>query len=168
MKRLLCRLGYRNKDRDVNRFLAIKDIKNKDINNNRETYIFPRVPFSIISSLFLLENTIQHHLREYDSAIALKTKHDIYVDKLVLATDCEEYTIKLYAELKQIFKNTSMNLREWIWSSQKVNEILQSEDRLKDKGLKVLDIVWNTITDDRKHQMTLQMTDRHINSMQLL
>lgn len=41
-----------------------------------------------------------------------------------------------------------MNLREWISNSQKLNDILQSEDRLKDKVFKVFDIVWYTVTDD--------------------
>ena len=53
-----------------------------------------------------------------------------------------------------------MNLREWISSSQKVNDNLQSEDRLKDKVLKVFGIVWNTVTDD------IQMSRTQSDSMQ--
>ena len=54
----------------------------------------------------------------------------------------------------------SINLREWISSSQKVNDNLQSEDRLKDKVLKVFGIVWNTVTDD------IQMSRTQSDSMQ--
>ena len=71
----------------------------------------------------------------------MKIKDDLYVDNLVFGMGCEEDAIKLYSELKQVFKNASMNLKEWISNSQKVNDNLRSEDKLKDKTLKVLDIV---------------------------
>ena len=73
---------------------------------------------------------------------------------------CEEDAIKLYSELKQVFKNVSMNLKEWISNSQKVNDNLRSEDKLKDKTLKVLDIVWNTVIED------IQISTKQINRMQ--
>ena len=53
-----------------------------------------------------------------------------------------------------------MNLREWISNSPKKNGDLQSEDRLKDKVLKVLVIVWNIVTDD------IQISTKQINNMQ--
>ena len=148
--------------RDVTRFLWIKGTKTKEINNNLETYRFTRIPFGIIFSSFLLKNTIRHHhhLGEYNSTIALEIKDDIYVDNLVMGTDCEEDAINLYTELKQIFQNASIYLREWISSSQKVNENRGSEDRLKDKVLKVLGIVWNTVTDD------IQISMKQIDSIQ--
>ena len=90
----------------------------------------------------------------------MEIKDDIYVDNLATGTDCEEDEIKLYTELKQIFQNASMNLREWISSSQRVNDNLRSEDSLKDKVLKILGIVWNTVTDD------IQISMKQIGSMQ--
>ena len=153
-------VGLQELDRDVTRFLWRKDTKTKEIHNNIETYRFTRIPFGIIFSPFLLENTIQNHLGEYNSAIASKIKDDIYVDNLVTGTDCEEDAINLYTELKQIFQNASMNLREWISNSQRVNDNIRSEDRLKDKVLKVLGIVWNTVKDD------LQISTKQIDSIQ--
>ena len=90
----------------------------------------------------------------------MKIKDDIYVDNLVFGMGCEEDAIKLYSELKQVFKNASMNLKEWISNSQKVNDNLRSEDKLKDKTLKVLDIVWNTVIED------IQISTKQINRMQ--
>ena len=72
-------------------------------------------------------------------------KDDIYVNNLIIRTDYEEDAIKLYTELKNFFKNASINLGEWISNSQKVNDNLQFQNRLKDKVFKVLSIVWNTL-----------------------
>ena len=47
-----------------------------------------------------------------------------------------------------------MKLPKWISNSQKVNENQRSEDRLKDKILKVLGIVWDTVTDDIQMSIT--------------
>ena len=73
-------VGLQEQDQNVTRFLWIKDTKTKEINNNLETYRFIRIPFGIISSSFHLKNTIQHHLGECNSVIALQIKIDIYVD----------------------------------------------------------------------------------------
>ena len=69
IKKTLLQVGLKEQDRDVTRFLWIKDTKTTEINNNLETYRLTRIPFDIISSPFLFENTIQHHLGEYNSAI---------------------------------------------------------------------------------------------------
>ena len=62
-------VGLQEQNRDVTRFRWIKNIKTEEINNNCETYRFTRIPLGIISSPFLLENTIHHHLWEYNSPI---------------------------------------------------------------------------------------------------
>ena len=160
IEKTFLQVGLQEQDRDVTRFLWIKDTKTKEIKNNLETCRFTRIPFGIISSPFLLENNIQHRLGEYNSAIAFEIKGDIYVDNLITGTDCEEDAMKLYTELKQIFQKASMNLREWISNPQKVNDNLRPEDKLKDKVLKVLGIVWNTVTDK------IQITTKQINIMQ--
>ena len=116
IEKAFLQVGLREQDRDIARFLWIKDTKTKEINNNIETYRFTRIPFGITSSSFLLENTIQHHLGKYNSATALGIKDDICIDNLVTGTDCEEDAINLYTELKQIFQDASMKLREWISS----------------------------------------------------
>ena len=87
-------------------------------------------------------------------------KDDIYVNNLIIRTDYEEDAIKLYTELKVFFKNASINLGEWISNSQKVNDNLQFQNRLKDTVFQVLSIVWNTVIDD------IQISMKQINNMQ--
>ena len=41
--------------------------------------------------------------------------------------------IEFYKESKEIFKDTSMNLREWMTNSQEVNNKIKLEDQIKEK-----------------------------------
>ena len=100
IEKAFLQVGLKEQDRDVTRFFWIIDTKTKEFNNNLETYRFIRIPFGIISSIFVLENTIQHHLGEYNSVITFKIKDDIYIDNLFTRTDCKEDAIKLLTELK--------------------------------------------------------------------
>ena len=68
IEKAFLQVGLKEQDRDVTRFFWIIDTKTKEVNNNLETYRFIRISFGIISSIFVLENTIQHHLGEYNSA----------------------------------------------------------------------------------------------------
>ena len=95
MEKAFAQVGLQEQNRNVTIVLWIKDIKIKEINNNLETYRFTRVQFVIIFSPFLLLNTVQRHMGEYNSAVALKIKVNIYVDNLVTETDCVEDAIKL-------------------------------------------------------------------------
>ena len=54
-------------DRDVTRFLWVKDVHRAVSNDNIQVMRFCRVIWGIISSGFLLACTIYHHLLKYDS-----------------------------------------------------------------------------------------------------
>ena len=51
-------VGLQVKDRDVTRFLWLKNTENSDTTNNLQVYHFCRIPFGVISSLFLLAATM--------------------------------------------------------------------------------------------------------------
>lgn len=63
-------VGLQVLDRDVTRFLWLKDFKNPNINDNLQIYRFCRIPFGIISSPFLLEATIMYHLKQASTPVA--------------------------------------------------------------------------------------------------
>jgi len=57
-------VGLQIPDRDVTRFLWLKDPKNPVVNENLQVFRFCRIPFGIISSTFLLEATVMYHLQQ--------------------------------------------------------------------------------------------------------
>ena len=83
-------------DRDVTRFLWLKDIDRCATKDNIQTYRFTRLPFGIISSPFLLSGTIAHHLELDASDTAIQVKDDIYVDNLITGADNEKDALALH------------------------------------------------------------------------
>ena len=105
-------------------------------------YRFCRVPFGLISSPFLLGATIESHLESYDSELALKLKNDIYVDNLITGANSIESAIQVYRESKSIFREASMNQREWISNNSEVNKVIDSVDSDCCDTVKVLGHIW--------------------------
>ena len=130
-------------DRDVTRFLWLKDINRCATKDNIQTYRFTRLPFGIISSPFLLSGTISHHLELDASDTAIQVKDDIYVDNLITGADNEKDALELYQNCKKIFGEASMNLRDWLSNSQELNCNFREEDKMKEKITKVLGLLWN-------------------------
>ena len=108
------------KERDVTRFLWLKNINLPVIKSNIITYRFTRIPFGITSSPFLLGATIKHHL---ESDVALKNvSESIYVDNLVTGVNSVEEATQLYQSCTDKFKEISINIREWKSNSNQVNK----------------------------------------------
>ena len=102
--------------------MSIFDIKNVQI------YRFCRVQFGIISSPFLLAAMIDLHLQKYRNPVAEKIRDNIYVDNLLTGTDTKDKLKELYHESKDIFRDASMNLRDWCSNSVEfMSEILQQD-----------------------------------------
>ena len=93
-------------DRDVLRFLWVKDVKREP--SEFEVYRFTRVIFGVTSSPFLLNATIRFHLEKY-----LKTNEEqvrrllcsTYVDDIIAGGETEEEAFELYVQSKQIFRD---------------------------------------------------------------
>ena len=75
------------KERDVTRFLWLRDIKQRALPNNLVTYQFTRIPFGIISSPLLLGATIKHHLTPKANQPDHHLNDDFYVDNLINGAD---------------------------------------------------------------------------------
>ena len=148
IKKAFLEIGLQPSQRDVTRFIWLKDCDKVGFDNNSiQEYRFCRVPFGVISSPFLLGATIESHLNTYDRDLATKPKNDIYVDNLITGTGTVADAIQLYQKAKSIFSEASMNLREWVSNNDDVNRFLASEDKAKCDSVKVLGHTWKIESD---------------------
>ena len=111
IEKFFLQIGLQPKERNVTRFLWLKDINLPVTPANIITYCFTRVPFGIISSPFLLGATIKHHLGNGDRIDECNTHRDIYLDNLITGVNSKGEACRLYETTK--FKEMSMNLRKF-------------------------------------------------------
>ena len=138
IEKAFLQVGLHEADRDVTRFLWLKDIQKPVSKDNLLVCRFKRLPFGIISCPFLLGATIKHHLEKENSATAKNIKNDFYVDNLISGADNEKDAVRLYRDVKRLFKDVSMNLRKWLTNSPKDKNQIKPKDQIEERFTKVL------------------------------
>ena len=149
IEKAFLQVGLQPADRDVTRFLWLKDPTKPLSKDNLQIYRFTRVPFGVISSPFLLGATILHHLEQVGTPAADKIMKHMYVDNLLTGVNSSKEAREFYSESKEVFQESSMNLREWGSNSKEFLKSIPEQDRVKETIMKVLGILWNTIKDHR-------------------
>ena len=117
-------------DRDALRFLWV-DNPHSD-NPNIVIYRFARVVFGVSSSLYLLNSTIQHHLKQYLSQqpnIVEKLLELFYVDDLICGGSDNNEAYNHYMFAKDVLSHASFNLRKFITSSQVLRDKMKQDLR---------------------------------------
>ena len=121
-------IAVEQKDRDVLRFLWAKDAF------ATEPHIiklrFTRVVFGVSSSPFLLNATIQHHIRRYHAShpeLVDILMQSTYVDDVIFGADTEEEAYTLYMNSKEIFAQGSFNLRKFVTNLQSLQETVDAQ-----------------------------------------
>ena len=148
IEKAFLQIGIQKHDRDVTRFLWYKDSSHPErVEGNLSTFRFCRVPFGIICSPFLLEATLQYHLKRENSDVATMMCGNIYADNLSVGATSVEKACVIYKEAKSIFKRASMNLREWSSNCDAFLSCLPNEERSKGTKMKVFGLLWNSVTD---------------------
>lgn len=148
VEKAFLQIGLNNDDRDVTRFLWLKDSKMPVTEDNLVQYRFTRVPFGIISSPFLLNATIKHHLQTSEGNYTKQLASNIYVDNLLTGTESVDEALDLYKEAKGKFAEISMNLREW--SSNSKEFLDQIQDVALETTVKTLGLNWE-LKEDSLH-----------------
>uniref|UniRef100_A0A914Z2Y1 Integrase catalytic domain-containing protein n=1 Tax=Panagrolaimus superbus TaxID=310955 RepID=A0A914Z2Y1_9BILA len=134
--------------RDAVRFFWIKDPSKPAIGSNLIIYRFVVIPFGIICSPFILWIIILILIQKLQNVLLRKMINDnTYVDNLFLISDDEDEGIQLFKETRNHFLTASMNVREWLSNSNKINECFPSEIKQSDPIAKILGIQWNSQAD---------------------
>ena len=140
IEKAFLQVGLQPTDRDVTRFLWLKDPIKPATKDHLQIYRFTRVPFGVISSPFLLGATILHHLEQAGNPTSKKIMKHMHVDFLLTGVNSSKEAKEFYSESKEVFQESSMNLREWGSNSKEFLKSISKQDRVKETITKVLGI----------------------------
>ena len=143
IEKAFLQVGLNEVDRDVTRFLWVKDIKKPPVDINLQVYIFTRITFGVISSSYLLGSTVKHHLENIGTPVAVEAVYDIFIDNLISGVSTTDEAIQFYKEIKQSFKEASMNMRDWGSNSMDFLKTIPADHRNQQVISKVLGILWD-------------------------
>ena len=88
------------------------------------------------------------HLLQYDNTVSKDIMDNLYVDNLISGVESVDKAIKYYKETKKIFSEASMNMCKWLSNKTEVMNCIAEEDKSKETNVKVLGMLWNTISDE--------------------
>lgn len=133
-------------DRDFTRFFWLTDPT--DTSSRLCVYRFKVVPFGATSSPFILNAVLQHHLKQYTSAVSKDMLANLYVDNVITSRETEQEVMKYYRESRAIMSSANFNLRSWSSNSTELMNIASQDNTSdKSKSVNVLGIRWNPTTD---------------------
>ena len=144
------------------RFLWVDDVNSDD--PEVVTFRFRRLCFGLVSSPFILNATVRHHMSKYikeDANFVEAVINSLYCDDFVGSFNDENESYLFYEKLKTRFAQGAFNMRKWVSNSKTVlNKINESEGvTLKDNRpeLKVLGLIWNAETDQLKFEFSAML-----------
>ena len=140
-------ISLQKEDRDLVRFLWLRDPLKPCTKENLVLLRFRRVCFGVIASPFLLAATLTHHLKQIGSPTALEIMDNIYVDNVIATKSSTCEAKKYYDEAKAVFNKAEMNLREWFSNDPDVMKHIPVKDRGAGSTTKVLGLNWDLVAD---------------------
>ncbi|KAL5500691.1 hypothetical protein EMCRGX_G012286 [Ephydatia muelleri] len=96
---------------------------------------FTRVVFGITSSPFLLNATLQLHLKKYemeDPSFVNKFMHSIYVDDVAFGGDSTNEVFELYLKTKSRLAEGGFNLRKFVSNDRGLQEKIERQEGLRE------------------------------------
>ena len=154
IKKAFLQIGLNESDREIHRFLLLKDDKIRHMR-------FNRVTFGNSSSPFILNAVIKLHLEKYNNSHTVEElKSNLYVDDWLTGADSEDLLIDMMSESGKIMIEGGFILTKWASNSCQVKlEMQKSFEQLdQTKFQKVLGMAWDTAVDcfnfETKHGMS--------------
>ena len=140
-------IGLQPQDRDKVRFLWFENPS--DPNSQVITYRFSSVLFGATSSPFLLQATLDFHLRRLKSRYKDKLLNSFYVDNYIGNTNDERELLDIYDEANKHLSSANMPLRMWASNNVKLqNKIHKDYDGYTiPHSTSVLGLNWHLKTD---------------------
>uniref|UniRef100_A0A915B870 CCHC-type domain-containing protein n=1 Tax=Parascaris univalens TaxID=6257 RepID=A0A915B870_PARUN len=143
VEKAFLQIGLHHDQRDAVRFIWVKDVTAPVSSTNLRVFRFTRVPFGVISSPFLLNATIQYHLKRKTTEIREEIQDNIYVDNVFLTAHQIPAAIEKGQEAKRVFEEADMNLREFRSNNREVLSALNEDSDSVQQSATLLGIVWD-------------------------
>lgn len=134
-------VGLHPEDREVAKFLWLRDPALPLTPDNLAIFRFTRIAFGVNSSPFLLASVIQHHLGQGGDPLGIKT--NFYVDNLLLCNENAEQAAASVRAAREIMGQAGMRLREFVAADHNVLAGLSPDDVLSGGAQKVLGVNWD-------------------------
>lgn len=144
------------KDRDVVRFLWLRDITKPPSKDNLCVYRFKRMAFGVVASPFLLTATIRHHLKNNPNEFGESIERDLYADNLIVSLPEAVSGEHFYHTMKEFFASMSMDLAQWVTDSAELRSRFSDADRVEGAIQSVLGLNWDT------NARTMRLRDPHL------
>ena len=144
------RIGLQEEDRNYTRFLWPSDVN--DLSSPVKTFRFKSVLFGATSSPFLLQATIDFHLRNSESPIKETLASNFYVDNFQGTVANHEQLKIIYEEANKELQQANMPLRQWATNNQEINSIIERDfpGYKTPDSTSILGITWNIKEDSLK------------------
>ena len=127
-------VSVKEDDRDCLRFLWIRDVQ--ETVHEVVVMRFTRVVFGVNSSPFLLNATIDHHMRRYyevDPLFVEKFLSSVYVDDVSLGSDSVEATYGLYLKSKLRLAEAGFKLRKFVTNSEELRSLVSANEQITEE-----------------------------------
>ncbi|XP_073942463.1 uncharacterized protein [Choristoneura fumiferana] len=163
VEKAFLQVGLQENDREVTRFLWVKDLTAEPTEDNLIYFRFCRVPFGIISSPFLLTATIRYHFSRTNQSLLKRVADKCYVDNLVINADSICKAKEVYEEAREAFGELAMNIRDWTSNSEEFMASIPESQRCKKlDSVKVLGLLWDLKDDTLRLNLKKNMLERDV------
>ncbi|XP_069191662.1 uncharacterized protein [Procambarus clarkii] len=149
------RVGLQEEDHNYTKFLWIKDPN--DPSSELITYRFASVLFGATSSPFLLQATLDTHLKKSNSPNKTEISNNLYVDNFQGTASSESKLLNIYHEANRELMGANMPIQSCISNNTKLNQLIEKEfpDYKVPQKTKVLGGEWDTTAD----QLTIKSVE---------
>ena len=138
---------------DRNRFCFFRKINGKFV-----AYRYNTIIFGFVSSPFILNYIIQHHLSSFKgSEVASLIRDKFYVDNLVLSSNMGIQLPFFINTIKDIMNSGGLPLREWGSNCPALLSSLDEDEKVTSSEMKILGYIYNSDQD------TLQLKVKQLN-----
>ncbi|XP_069165054.1 uncharacterized protein [Procambarus clarkii] len=123
ISKVFLRAGLKEEDHNYTKFLWIK--APNDPNSELIPYRFASVLFGATSP-FLLQATLDMHLKKSNSPNKTKISNNLYVDNFQGTTSSESKLLNIYDEANRELLRANMPLQSWVSNNAKLNQLIKT------------------------------------------